>query len=307
MPPTDPTVKYSQFSGINNRAEPERLAPDALRLAENVDITNAGTVARRDGYTLTRAGKYHSLASFNDGDTALVVDQTAGYLCRVNANITTSQLRQLSDPHSRISYAQAHDSIFFTNGYDTGRIDGNGAIHSWPHRRPALAPSITVLNVGGMKAGYYSVAVTYFFFNVFDTTEIYTERVLLPSDGGIQLSNIPSSTDPDVPYTNIYCTNASGEPFVSSYNSCQRDSTRCSLFASPASRVISFSIIPRAASQSNFSTRNHTAPSPPRRATGSRAGRGSTWFRRHGTPSRCAESSAGAANLAAPLRAHWTV
>lgn len=83
VPPPDPStdsVTFNQFSGLKNTVSRERLAPNELEVALNVDIDDMGQLRRRRGYTLKSGGSYHSLFNADDGTVYGVKDGIFGVI-----------------------------------------------------------------------------------------------------------------------------------------------------------------------------------------------------------------------------------
>lgn len=155
---TSKTVHLGKFFGVDNVADPERLKPGWLRVADNVDITPQGAITRRPGYELVMTGAFTGAYATieQDADHLYVVD--AGELKQIHEDMTSTVLRTglTSAP---LYWAEINNQTFFSNGPDKGIIKQDGTVLDWGWPVPS-APEVTV-GSGGLPAGQYSVACTF--------------------------------------------------------------------------------------------------------------------------------------------------
>ncbi|NMG71847.1 hypothetical protein [Parazoarcus communis] len=189
------------FAGMNNRLPDHRLriadGGDYLRNAINVDITDAGTIQRRKGSTLTQAGSAcHSLwadgpaAYYADGDTLYKWPRTA--------------VRSGLLPGARCSFAKAPDGwVYWSNGVVLERTKGASSEPAGI-AVPNPAPSVTATVGGALPAGYYQVAIT----AVMDGREsgaTWPAQVAVPQGGVVQVTGMPAGLK------NIYMSSLNGD------------------------------------------------------------------------------------------------
>lgn len=127
--PPDPapeSVVLGQFKGMKNTVSRERLGPDELEKAINVDIDAAGQVRRRRGYVKKLTGSWHSIATFTlkvlgvrDGVLGVVVD---GY------SFNSLGVFAGSDP---VAYTEVNGEIYFCNSVVSGVIAVDNTISPW--------------------------------------------------------------------------------------------------------------------------------------------------------------------------------
>lgn len=120
------SVLLAQFAGLRNTVGSERLTPQELEVALNVDIDDAGELHRRRGATKVASGAYHSL--FTSAGRMYVVKD--GNLCRLFPNYTTTQIKAGvgQDP---IVYVQVGDDVYFSSRSHSGVIDGSHQVSAW--------------------------------------------------------------------------------------------------------------------------------------------------------------------------------
>lgn len=152
-PPEPPeSIVLGQFRGIKNTVSRERLAPDELEHARNIDIDDAGQVRRRRGYALKDAANYHSLQTI--GGRALVVRNNI--LGVLNPDYTFVSLG-VTAGSARVSYTQVDQTTFFSSTAASGKLLGT-AVSPWGVSAdggrwvsPVLTPTATLGEVFGQR------------------------------------------------------------------------------------------------------------------------------------------------------------
>jgi len=119
-------------TGLNNTVDPTRLGPDEngqtpLAVAYNVDIDPTGRVSRRRGFTQKRSDVSHS--GFCDGGDCLYVSGSSLY--RLNPDYSREELRSDLTPESPMSYVQVAGQIYYSNGFQKGRVPQGGSATPW--------------------------------------------------------------------------------------------------------------------------------------------------------------------------------
>lgn len=197
------TVKYTEFNGLRNNVNAERFEPGDLVVANNVDIDKSGQLSRRQGYTEVLAGSYHSL--WSDNEQCLVVE--GGSLHKLSAAYAATAIRVMSSASARVSYTKVNDRVYFSNGVDTGIVEG-GVARSWGVVAPSL-PGVRV-TVGSMPAGTYQFSMTYVRNDGQESGASLAGRVDV-SDGGGLILTLPVSSDATVVSKNFYLSTPNGE------------------------------------------------------------------------------------------------
>jgi hypothetical protein len=153
------TQPIGGFLGINNRLPDFALGTDKgswLRDAVNVDIDNARRVRRRKEVALIQA--------MSNADSLYLTSATAGYLRRgaaiyaITLPTYTETLFKVLTTAAPLSWAEYAGSLYYSNGTDSGRIEG-GVEYPWGMATP-VAPTCTTIP-GALYAGMYQVSVSY--------------------------------------------------------------------------------------------------------------------------------------------------
>ena len=149
----DPSIVFGKFAGLVNTVTAERLDPNELARAVNVDLDDRGQLHRRRGYNRKLVGRCHSL--YATGGTAYAV--VDNWLCLINSNFTTVPLMAgfNDDP---LSYTTVGDTVYFSSRSNSGKIVagevlpwGENVDHIW--LSPVVHPTPTLAEVRGKLLG----------------------------------------------------------------------------------------------------------------------------------------------------------
>ena len=110
--------------GLNTVSRDTELGVDELRAAVNVDITNAGRLVQRGGSVRKYSGSdCHSIGPnllFVEGVELKKLDPRTFAAATLATGLT---------PGARTVYEAVNDQIFWTNGYQSGRMDADFTNH----------------------------------------------------------------------------------------------------------------------------------------------------------------------------------
>ncbi len=179
----------------------------SLRVAENVDIDESGKVSRRRGYTLVEAlTGLHSLWTDKRYPFALAVHGTN--LVKYDTNLARTTVVALT-AGARMSFDFDAGYVYYTNGFDSGRIDFDGVREPWALQPPIGQPLLEANAAGGLSAGLYQVAVTYRDNSGRESGTTMAADIEITEGQGIRLLSIPQPTE--ATWIRVYVTETNGE------------------------------------------------------------------------------------------------
>jgi len=111
-------VTFNKFSGVKNTVSKERLSPDELESAVNVDLDDVGQPFSRRGRTRVATGDFHSLWT-GYRRTYGVKD---GVLGAINSDYSFVAL-QSGVGSDAVSFDQIADTVYFSSRSASGKID----------------------------------------------------------------------------------------------------------------------------------------------------------------------------------------
>jgi hypothetical protein len=202
------TKQVGPFLGVNNRLPDFSLhvrdKGDWLRDAVNVDITDAGNVVRRAATTLVQA--------MSNADSLYLTSATAGYLRRgaaiyaITLPTYTETLLKILSADAALSWVEFNGSLYYSNGTDSGRIEG-GVAYPWGLTTPT-APTCAGI-AGTLYAGTYQVAVSYYNNVTGEEGGISaSSNPALATAGGIRIT--PPGASAGATHVNVYLSTVNG-------------------------------------------------------------------------------------------------
>ena len=201
-------AEIKKFRGLRNTTSPERFRTGDLDTAVDVEMDDTGRVLTRRGLTpVVAATPMHSL--YANHVAAVVMEGAA--LRAINPDFSRTTLRTLSNSNP-VSYDTVADTIYYSNGTDTGRLVGLTP-KAWgitpPVGQPAAAPV-----PGTLPPGRYLYAMTFIRTDGHESGTGLAGAIDLPAGGGIQFSGMEVSTNAEVSDKILYVSSQNGEvPF----------------------------------------------------------------------------------------------
>lgn len=199
------TVSLSEFKGLNNVLPEDRIKPNELTEATNLNIDESGKISSRAGFALTASTtSAHSLTAVSN--KLIYVDGTS--LMQSLDGITSTVLRTGLTPGAKMRYADLVGRLYMTNGKQTGVVDSLGS-RSLGLDIPALPTAATTS--GELPAGRYSYSMTYVRSDGQESGAPRSGTIEISAGQGISFTNLPVSSDSGVVGKRIYVSSAGGE------------------------------------------------------------------------------------------------
>lgn len=189
--------------GVVTSVREDKLAPDQLLKADNVDLLPGGYVRRRKGFTkLLGDGVYSSLVSA----FGKLYFRKDGMLCSTEDFSSVVEHMEFGD----FSHTMFNSELVLSDMRSVVAVLENGEVKPFgqvgPSRQPDLQP---VEDQGGLFQGQYQVAITYVGPSGQESGTHRASTVFVPESGGIRLVNIPQS--PYAEWIRIYVSDPNGE------------------------------------------------------------------------------------------------
>jgi hypothetical protein len=114
-------IRLEKWRGKNNMDRAWEMAPEFLATNTNFDITRAGTLRTRAGFTVTSlTGDYKNLWS----NSWIILATKGDDLVRVYTDLSGVSIVRTQVGNSRMSYIEVNDSVVYSNGQVIGYIKG---------------------------------------------------------------------------------------------------------------------------------------------------------------------------------------
>ena len=171
--PDEPSITLGKFAGLVNTVTRERLEPNELAVAVNIDLDDRDQIHRRRGYKKKISGDAHSLFTANDGTVYGVVNNN---LCIIRPNYTTVVLKTgiNSDPSAGLDplcWCEIEKTIYYSSLSDSGKIV-NGVVSPWGAPNdggvwisPVVIPTPTLAPIAGRLLGKPPMATCMTYYN----------------------------------------------------------------------------------------------------------------------------------------------
>lgn len=193
------TVRFNRFSaGMNNRAPDFQLEQTKdeegkftqrryLRTLVNADVTDQGSVRRREGFrrVLSGGSGYHSL--WGDGISMYFVQgrKLKKATGDPDALVVTTVAEGLM-AGAPVSFTSSPYGIFFTDGHSTRRLSTRQLATLNP------VPRAVASSGGALPPGEYGVAFAYADATGAESPTTSVLRITVPANGKIDVSDLPS-------------------------------------------------------------------------------------------------------------------
>jgi len=198
--------EHSEFAGLRNVVPVDRFELGDLSIARNVDIDDSKRVTRRKGHSAAVVtGACRSL--WSNGATALAV-RNGSSLVQVQPDYSVATLRSDLTAALDMYYAEMAGRVYYSNGMELGVVDG-GQSRSWGISVPGSPGA--ALTGGVLQAGAYQFTTTFLRSDGQESGALPAGVATLASTGGIRLTGIAISADPDVSHVAVYFSKRDGD------------------------------------------------------------------------------------------------
>lgn len=148
------SIVFQAFAGLKNTVSQERLSPQDLERATNVNLDDAGQPSRRRGYTLKDAANYHSIRDI----AGKVYGVREGVLGIIRPDYSFAAL-QAGAGSAPVCYAEVDGNVYFS-GATSGIIAPDETVSAWGASdgqgrwlSPVIAPTTTLGEISGKLLG----------------------------------------------------------------------------------------------------------------------------------------------------------
>jgi len=199
MAASSPEVK--SFLGLNNVTDPLQLGLGALTYADNVNITDAGAIEVRKGYSRVSVGSFTGAFSTFDAKRMYLVD---GGTLKTMSGVT---IKTGLNP-AAMYWCEVNDQVFYNNGIDSGIIHQDNSRSDWAWTAPGM-PTLAA-TTGTLPAGLYRVCFTFTLEDGRETGAGEIAELVLNGAQSLQISGIPQVAGQR---TNVYLAPADSTVF----------------------------------------------------------------------------------------------
>lgn len=139
-------IIFKQFTGVNNQASADDMAPADLAACVNFDVNDSGSLVGRPGLELAWTGEAHSLA----GALGALYFRSQDKLMRLDGTVATEVDAGLAGP---TCYVEAANRLFFSDDQQC-RVLADGQVSPWGMPPPSFS-------LGGAPSGDCLITAIY--------------------------------------------------------------------------------------------------------------------------------------------------
>ncbi|MDP2323534.1 MAG: hypothetical protein Q8N51_05835 [Gammaproteobacteria bacterium] len=199
-------MNITAFKGINNVSDPLRLGLGWLVTANNVNVSDTGSLGVRDGYSRAIAGSFTSAYATRDYSRLYVVESGA---LKSNDGSASVSIRALTSA-APMYWTEINDQVFYNNGTDSGILRRDHSRMDWAWTIPA-SPMLAAVT-GSLPAGMYRVLVTTRLADGRETGASDPVELVLGEGGALQISAIPANSNVYIAPANSTAFSLAGAP-----------------------------------------------------------------------------------------------
>ena len=199
------TIRFDDFKGLKLKEDPYGLKKGDLVKAENIDITDAGKVRRRGGFTFEREVANRKIW----GGNGLLLSVEGSNLISLNASLTPTTIRSDLHPTEVLDFCEVGTDIYYSGLFVNGKFT-DGVHTDWEVEAPSGMPVFTA-GLGGLYEGCYHFAMTYEHSDGRESGCGKSVKTSVTAGQSISLSSIPQPSDADIAYIRLYLSEANSE------------------------------------------------------------------------------------------------
>lgn len=185
--------RVDRFLGLNNVSDAMRLEFGWLDIADNVNVTDTGSLEAREGFILAMAGSITGAYSTIDLKRMYVVD--GGVLKAMTGNTSALTLKTGLSP-APMHFTEINGQVFYNNGVDRGVILADNTLMDWDWPVPP-SPNLAAVS-GSLPAGLYRVCVTHSLPDGRETGASEPVNIEIGEGQALQISQISQSSQANV-------------------------------------------------------------------------------------------------------------
>lgn len=195
------------FKGLNNVTDPLRAGMGFLARADNVDITDTGALAKRQGFTRMSATPTSAGYATRDQQRMYLVEN--GTLRSMEGAIIATGLGTVP-----MFWTEVNGDVFYNDGQSSGIIKPDNTLLAWRWTVPD-APAITKIS-GTLDPGTYRVRVTTLLDDGRETGASETSEVEIAQGEAFMLTELAPNTAVYIAHANSTVFRLAGYPKGSS-------------------------------------------------------------------------------------------
>lgn len=194
--------------GVDMLSNETSIPAGAVRKAINVDLDRYGNFSRRVGYTKVVSGAgYHSVrALLQKGWVLLAQNDVLKIISPSDYSLSSLYNLNSSDP---LDYCEHNGDLYFSNKTTLGFVPyGSSVARELGIAAPNPRPNLTATTSGSLRAGTYTVALSFLDDLGRESGLGEYVRITLPADGGIVATGLPTHSGWKL---RVYITSTDGE------------------------------------------------------------------------------------------------
>ena len=201
-------ITLSDFKGINNTANINRIPQGFLRECVDFDVNKNGMLTQKQGYTNKDAGTFSCIG----GDDKRCFAVRNNNLVEVIPNGTGYAFTTIRSGVGAVAldFAECDGNYYYVGSSVNGVIKSSSS-KSFGLPSVATQPTLTQADTGSLLKGTYLVACTFLDSTGLESGTVAPSSIAISADGKkIALSNIPVSANADVTSVAIYVSGRNG-------------------------------------------------------------------------------------------------